>query len=90
LEGTLVDQGTWDRLTGAQQDEFHRLAKIFIPAVQASPIHEGFDFHRLCHVEERDGAFFVAGAGPEVSAVSSQDRQVIETLFRDAVQNLNR
>lgn len=50
-----------------QQAEFNRLAEVFIPAVHASPINEGGDFAKLCHIDEEDGVFFIAGAGQKMT-----------------------
>jgi hypothetical protein len=85
-----MDQGTWNRLSGEQQQAVRALSKRFIKAVQSSSACDGWDFHKKYSVQQVGSEFVVSDGVSPLPGISHADRAVIEALMTDAIQNYGR
>lgn len=88
----MVDEGTWKRLSPAEQSEFSSYQKRFMKAVQSSGAFDGWDFGQTYQVAKSDGWFFLSTAPDEspFAGISSRSKAVVDALLTDAAQNYGR
>ena len=85
-----MDEGTWNRLTPEQQSAVRSLTTIFIKAVQSSEASDGWDFSQKYSVQPSGGAYVISNGAKPLAGISHPDKQVMEALMTDAVQNYGR
>lgn len=86
----MVDLGTWNRLGPAGQQEFRELFERFQLELQRSGITDGADFAQLWRIQLVQDVWMIGNGQDFLAGVASLRQDVIEALFTDAVQNLNR
>jgi hypothetical protein len=86
----MVDIETWNRLNPEAQQEFRELAERFRLELRRRGITDGLDFARLWRVLPVRDAWMIGNGTDFLAGVTSARREVMEALFADAVQNLNR
>lgn len=86
----VVDQGTWNRLGPAGQQEFRELLNQFQFELQRRGITDGIEFAQLWRVQLSQDVWMIGNGQHFLEGVASPRQDVIEALFTDAVQNLNR
>jgi len=85
-----MDDGTWNRLSVAQQSAVKSLSKKFIKAVQASTADNGWEFGEKYSVQTLDGEYIISDGITPLPGIAHHDRQVLEALMTDAIQNYGR
>lgn len=87
----MVDAGTWTRLGDGERMEFSRLRPLLPAALQCLGIEDGFEFSQIWSVRKLGQEEWCISDGHDrLDGVVSSSRAVIEALFSDIVQNLNR
>ena len=86
----VVDTGTWNALDNDAKSEFHSLFDRFQSALRESGINDGYDLGMDWAVVEVDGEFKISNGKVHLDGVSSKRKKVIDALYTDGVQNLNR
>lgn len=86
----MVDTGTWGRLDDAGRQEFQSLSARFHRALRDAGVHDGYDLAMTWSVQEIDGAWAISDGAAILDGVTSPRRDVIDALYADGVQNLNR
>lgn len=86
----MVDTGTWSRLDEAGRREFLALAPRLHEALRRHGVNDGYDLATDWSVQEIDGAWCITNTAAILDDVTSPRRDVIEALYADGVQNLNR
>lgn len=87
----MVDAGTWSRLGDGERMEFNRLRLLLPASLQSLGIQDGFEFSQAWLVETLgDESWCISNGRDRLEGVVSKSRAVIEALFSDIVQNLNR
>ncbi len=86
----MVDQGSWNRLSLEEQNEYQHYSGQFIEAVFASGTADGIDFSQKYKVASEGDFFFLTNGSSAFAGIKSQSRRVFETLLADAAQNYGR
>jgi|LakMenEpi03Aug12_release.lakeMendotaPanAssembly.Ray.scaffolds.fasta_scaffold1325605_2 hypothetical protein len=86
----MVDTRTWNRLDDAARREFHDLFHPFQDALRDAGVHDGYDLGRDWSVQRVNGAWTISNGSSILEGVTSSRREVIEALYKDGIQNLNR
>jgi hypothetical protein len=86
----MVDNQTWSRLNETAREEFQRLLPIFQESLRRSGVHDGQDLAADWTVELAGGSWVISNGTTTLAGVSSKRREVIDALYTDGVQNLNR
>lgn len=85
-----MDEGTWNRLTVEQQSAVRSLTKRFIKAVQSSEATDGWDFSQKYSVQRSGTSYVISNGSKPLAGISHPDKEVMEALMTDAVQNYGR
>ena len=85
-----MDEGTWTRLTAEQQSAVRSLTTRFIKAVKASEASDGWDFSQKYSVGQSGDSYVITNGVKPLPGISHSDKQVMEALMTDAVQNYGR
>ncbi|MFM7562490.1 MAG: hypothetical protein ACKO81_05580 [Planctomycetota bacterium] len=86
----MVDTETWNKLDDAARAEFRSLLESFQRSLQERGVLDGQDLAADWTVQLFDGVWVISNAEKALEGVNSPRREVIEALYRDGVQNLNR
>lgn len=86
----MVDTGTWNRLDDAARHEFRDLFRQFQDSLRDAGVHDGYDLGVDWSVQLVDGVWAISNGSRILDGVTSSRREVIEALYTDGVQNLNR
>lgn len=86
----MVDPGTWNRLDDAAREEFRALFRPFQESLRDAGIHDGYDLGMDWSVRLTDGVWTISNGAKILAGVTSSRRDVIDALYADGVQNLNR
>ena len=86
----MVDTGTWNALDDDAKSEFRSLFDRFQTALRENEIYDGCDLGMDWAVVEADGEFKISNGTVHLEGVSSKRKKVIDALYTDGVQNLNR
>jgi len=86
----MVDTETWNKLDDAARAEFHLLLKSFQRSLREHGVLDGQDLAKDWTVQLVDGVWVISNGEKAPEGVNSPRREVIEALYRDGVQNLNR
>jgi hypothetical protein len=86
----MVDTGTWNRLDDAARQEFRDLFRQFQEALRDAGVHDGYDLGMNWFVQLVDGLWTISNGSKMLQGVTSTRRAVIDALYTDGVQNLNR
>ncbi|MFN3150018.1 hypothetical protein [Bremerella sp.] len=86
----MVDTGTWNRLDDAARQEFRALFPQFQQSLRDAGVHDGYDLGMDWAVKKVDGAWAISNGADILNGVTSPRREVIDALYTDGVQNLNR
>ncbi len=86
----MVDTGTWNRLDDSARQEFRELFRQFQESLRKNGVHDGYDLGMDWSVQLVDGVWAISDGTKILDGVTSPRRDVIEALYTDGVQNLNR
>jgi hypothetical protein len=86
----MVDIETWNKLDDAARAEFRSLLESFQRSLQEHGVLDGQDLAADWTVQLVDGVWIISNGEKALEGVNSPRREVIEALYRDGVQNLNR
>jgi hypothetical protein len=86
----MVDIGTWNRLDDAARQEFRDLFRQFQDSLRDAGIDDGDDLAMDWSVQLVDGVWTISNGLTILGRVMSTRRDVIDALYTDGVQNLNR
>jgi hypothetical protein len=86
----MVDTETWNKLDDAARLEFRSLFDSFQRSLQKHGVWDGQDLAADWTVQLVDGVWVISNGDKALEGVNSPRREVIEALYRDGVQNLNR
>lgn len=86
----MVDSGTWNRLNEFERQEFRRMLPEFQESLRRNGVHDGYDLGMDWTVVSNDGTWVISNGVKTLEGISSDRRAVIDALYADGVQNLNR
>jgi hypothetical protein len=86
----MVDTRIWNRLDDAAWQEFRNLFHQFQNSLREAGVHDGYDLGMDWSVQLVDDAWAISNGSRILDGVTSLRREVIEALYTDGVQNLNR
>jgi hypothetical protein len=86
----MVDNATWNRLDDAARQEFHNLFQQFQNSLREAGVHDGYDLGMDWSVQRVDGVWAISNGLRILVGVTSSRPEVIDALYTDGVQNLNR
>lgn len=86
----MVDIETWNKLDDAAQTELRSLLESFQRLLQEHGVLDGQDLATDWSVQLDEGVWVISNGEKALEGVNSPRREVIEALYRDGVQNLNR
>jgi hypothetical protein len=86
----MVDIGTWQQLDEQARQEFHKLSQQFRESLRSNRVDDGSDLAGDWSVQQVEGVWAISDGTQILEGVTSQHRNVIEALYADGVQNLNR
>ncbi len=86
----MVDTGTWNRLDDAARQEFRELFRQFQKSLQENGVHDGYDLGMDWSVQLVAGFWAISNGTKILNGVTSSRREVIDALYTEGVQNLNR
>jgi hypothetical protein len=86
----MVDTATWNRLDDAARQEFRNLFQQFQNSLREAGVHDGYDLGMDWSVQRVDGVWAISNGSRILDGVTSSRGDVIEALYTDGVQNLNR
>ena len=85
-----MNEGTWNQLTPEQQSAVNSLSTRFIKAVQSAKATDGWDFSQKYSVQKSGSSYGITDGTTILGGISHSDKQVMEALMSDAVQNYGR
>lgn len=86
----MVDIATWSRLDEAARQEFLALSPAYRASLLKHGVHDGEVLHAEWSVQSIDKNWGISNGKEFLEGIISGRREVIEALYTDGVQNLNR